>query len=116
MDDTPPVRAELARALREAGLEVLEAGDGAEAWRVLQRGRVDLLVTDMNMPVMDGLKLIALVRGEGAHRTTPIVVVTAEAADEDRRRAEGLGADAYLVKPVQGQQVVEVARRLLGLR
>ncbi len=114
MDDTPPVRAELARALREAGLEVLEAGDGAEAWRVLQRGRVDLLVTDLNMPVMDGLKLIALVRGEGAHRTTPIVVVTAEAADEDRRRALAAGADSCLPKPVDAPRLARLAARLIG--
>jgi two-component system, chemotaxis family, chemotaxis protein CheY len=76
---------------------------------------VDVILTDINMPVMDGLKLMGLVRAAGRHRDTPVVVITTEAGDPDRRRAEGLGANGYLVKPVQSQQVLAVVSRLLGV-
>ena len=113
VDDSPAMRRSLAQALDRMGLEVLEAADGALAWRKLQGAAVDVVLTDINMPVMDGLKLIALVRAGGAHRTVPIVVITTESAEADRRRAEALGANAYLVKPVQSQDVVATVERLL---
>lgn len=115
VDDSAAMRRQLVAALERLGLRTAEAVDGADGWRRLQAARFDLICTDVNMPLMDGLKLVALVRSGGPHRATPVVVITTEAGEEDRRRAQGLGASAYLVKPVQGQQVVEVARRLLGL-
>ena len=114
VDDSPSMRRQLLHALgRIEGLTGSEAGDGAEAWRKLAGAHFDLLLTDVNMPILDGLKLVALVRQQGAHRQIPIVVITTEGAEADRRRAMGLGATSYLVKPVQAQQVVEVARSLL---
>jgi two-component system, chemotaxis family, chemotaxis protein CheY len=113
VDDSGAMRKQLGFALQRIGLHSIEAQDGADAWRRLQAAQVDIVVTDINMPVMDGLKLIALVRTGGAHRHTPIVVITTEGADADRRRALSLGASAYLVKPVQSQQVVELVKQLL---
>jgi two-component system, chemotaxis family, chemotaxis protein CheY len=113
VDDSGAMRKQLGFALQRIGLHSIEAQDGADAWRRLQAAPVDIVVTDINMPVMDGLKLIALVRTGGAHRHTPIVVITTEGADADRRRALSLGASAYLVKPVQSQQVVELVKQLL---
>jgi two-component system chemotaxis response regulator CheY len=96
-------------------METVEAGDGAEAWRMLATGRFDVVLTDINMPLLDGLKLVALVRAGGAHREVPIVVVTTEGAEADRDRAMSLGASAYLVKPVQATRVVETVKALLRI-
>ena len=114
VDDSAAARRRIAVALESLGLETVEADDGAAAWRYLQGAPADIILTDINMPVVDGLKLIALVRGAGPHRRTPIVVITTESGEEDRRRASGLGATAYLVKPAQDGEVVQVVRALLG--
>lgn len=116
VDDSAAMRQQLCHALRRvAGIRTDEAGDGAEAWRKLSAGRYDLVLTDVNMPVLDGLKLVSLVRAGGPHQRVPVVVVTTEAATADRDRAMALGASAYLVKPVQSRQVVETVRALLGV-
>ena len=114
-DDSPAMRRQLAHALQRAmGIASVEAADGAEAWKRLAEARFDILLTDINMPVMDGLKLIALVRRSEEHRALPIVVITTEGSEADRGRAMALGASAYLVKPVQSQQVATAVRQLLG--
>src|SRR5512142_2731573 len=111
VDDSPAMRKQLAYALqRVVGTDATEAGDGADAWRKLSSGSYDIVLTDINMPLMDGLKLVSLVRAGGPHQRTPIVVITTESAEADRRRAMALGASAYLVKPVQAQQVVDTVR------
>jgi two-component system chemotaxis response regulator CheY len=116
VDDSPAMRKQLSYALqRVIGMEATEAGDGADAWRKLAGNSFDILITDINMPMMDGLKLVSMVRSAGSHQRIPIVVITTEGAEADRRRAMTLGASAYLVKPVQAQQVVETVRTLLRL-
>ncbi len=115
VDDSAATRRQLCYALeRVAGMHTTEAADGAEAWRKLGAAGFDILLTDINMPLLDGLKLVALVRRGGPHQRSPVVVVTTERGEEDRRRALVLGASAYLVKPVQAQQVVDAVRGLLG--
>lgn len=114
VDDSPTLRRELAQALSTLDeLESEEAANGADAWRKLATSRFDLVLTDINMPVLDGLKLVAMVRSGGSHRATPIVVVTTEGAEADRTRALNLGATAYLVKPVTAEEVVNTVRALL---
>ncbi len=116
VDDSPAMRKQLSYALqRVMGMDATEAADGADAWRKLAQASFDIVITDINMPLMDGLKLVALVRAGGPHQRIPIVVITTEGAEADRRRAMALGASAYLVKPVQAQQVVETVRTLLRL-
>jgi len=115
VDDSAAMRRHLCGALHRLAIRTVEAGDGADAWRRLQSGTFHLILTDINMPLMDGLKLVGLVRAAGPHQRTPVVVITTESADEDRRRAQGLGANAYLHKPVQVQQVVDAVRELLRL-
>jgi two-component system chemotaxis response regulator CheY len=115
VDDSPSMRRTITVALDGIpGLECVEAQDGAEGLRKFGEGRFDLVFTDINMPLMDGLKLIHHIR-RTAQRQVPIVVVTTESAEEDRQRALALGASAYLLKPVQAVTVVETARALLGL-
>jgi two-component system chemotaxis response regulator CheY len=116
VDDSPAMRRQLSYALqRVAGMDTMEASDGADAWRKLCSAAFDVVITDINMPLLDGLKLVSLVRAGGPHQRVPILVVTTEGAEADRRRALGLGASAYLVKPVQANQVVEVVLSLLRL-
>jgi two-component system chemotaxis response regulator CheY len=116
VDDSPAMRKQLSYALqRVMGMDATEAGDGADAWRKLATATFDILITDINMPLMDGLKLVSLVRSGGPHQRIPIVVITTEGAEADRRRAMALGASAYLVKPVQAQQVVETVKTLLRM-
>ncbi|WP_242394888.1 response regulator [Anaeromyxobacter oryzisoli] len=116
VDDSSALRKQLCHALRRiAGLTTTEATDGADAWRKLSAGTFDLVLTDVNMPVLDGLKLVALIRSGGPHRRVPILVITTEGAEADQRRAMNAGASAYLMKPVQAQQVAEAVRGLLRL-
>jgi two-component system chemotaxis response regulator CheY len=116
VDDSPVMRRQLSQALQSAGFEVAEAVDGADAWRRLQRTRADVILTDINMPLLDGLKLVGLVRAGGAHQRTPIVVITSDAADAERRRALALGASDFLVKPVHVPELVELVERLVAAR
>lgn len=98
---------------RIEGLTCAEAQDGVEGLKKFTQAPFDLVLTDINMPMMDGLKLISALRQ--AHAGVPIVVITTEAADADRERALGLGANAYLVKPVQAKDVVDTVKQLLKL-
>lgn len=117
VDDSPTLRRHLCDALeRVAGIASVQAENGAEAWRKLAAASFDVVLTDVNMPVLDGLKLVSLIRAGGRHRDVPIVVVTTEAAEADRRRAIALGASAYLVKPVRAERVVEAVRAVLAAR
>lgn len=116
VDDSAAMRRQLCLALARLAIRAEEAIDGADAWKKLQgEAHYDLILTDVNMPRLDGLKLVSLVRSGGPHQRTPILMITTESGAEDRRRAESLGANGYLVKPVQGQQVLAAVRELLRL-
>ena len=113
VDDSPTMRQLLGLALRKLGAEIVQASDGMDAMRKLLGDRFDLALVDINMPVMDGLKLIQLVRSEDALRSLPIVVITTEGSDSPREQAMTLGANAYLTKPVEPGRVFELVRELL---
>lgn len=116
VDDSLPLRRSVMYALQRLGDVVcLEAGDGAEALKKAQGAPLDIVLTDINMPVLDGLKLIASLRKDPSHAKVPIVVITTEGAMADRERALALGANAYLVKPVQASVVLSTVKQLLGL-
>jgi two-component system, chemotaxis family, chemotaxis protein CheY len=117
VDDSAAMRRQLGQALqRSFAVSPVEAADGAEAWRKLAVAAYDIVITDINMPLMDGLKLIGLIRAQASpHRSMPIVVITTQGALADRDRAMALGANRYLVKPVQSQQVAQAVRELLRI-
>lgn len=116
VDDSLQLRRSVMFALQKLPeLVCVEAGDGAEALRKLRAGAFDIVLSDINMPVLDGLKLVAHVRKDPALAKLPIVMITTESAEADRERAMNLGANAYLVKPVQAHEVLETVRSLLGL-
>lgn len=103
-------------ALQRMGVFTLdEAVDGVDALKKFTEGAFDIVLTDINMPQMDGLKLVSHIRTAMANTSVPIVVITTEAAEEDRNRAMKLGASAYLVKPVQAKEVQDAVRALLRI-
>jgi two-component system, chemotaxis family, chemotaxis protein CheY len=117
VDDSLQLRRSVMYSLqRLTDMACVEAQDGAEAIRKLaQQGPFDVILTDINMPILDGLKLLAHVRGDPAMKNVPVIIITTEAAEADRRRALALGANAYLTKPVKADDVLRVVRELLGL-
>lgn len=116
VEDSPTMRHLIVFALKKLkGLTVVEADDGVDALKKLSTDTYDLLITDINMPVMDGFKLVGMVRSDAKHKTMPIVVITTEGAESDRQRAIGLGANAYISKPVQAAHVTNTTKMLLGI-
>ena len=116
VEDSPTMRQLLVFALkRMKGVDIVEAQDGMDGLRKVTSDHFDLAFVDINMPVMDGLKLISLIRGEQSLQAMPICVITTEGAREDRERALTLGANEYLTKPIQANRVLTVARSLLKI-
>ena len=100
---------------RVKSLKVVEADDGVDALKKLSQQHFDVLITDINMPMMDGLKLVSMVRKDEVHKDIPIIIITTEGAQEDRQRALSLGANAYITKPIQAPQVISKVKELLKL-
>jgi two-component system chemotaxis response regulator CheY len=116
VDDSQAMRRSIMFALqRLGGVVCVEAVDGADGLKKFTQSRFDLVLTDINMPLMDGLKLISHIRQASEQRDVPIVVITTEGAAADRDRAMTLGASAYLVKPVQSKVVLDTVKDLLKL-
>jgi len=116
VEDSPTMRQLLTFAIKRIqNVEIVEARDGMDGLRKVTSDHFDLALVDINMPVMDGLKLIHLIRDEESLKAMPIVVITTEGADEDRERAMALGADEYLTKPVQAGRVLAVVKGLLKI-
>jgi two-component system chemotaxis response regulator CheY len=114
VDDSPTMRQFIVFALqRLPNLHIDEAGDGVAALKKLSAQKYDLLLTDINMPMMDGLKLVELVRNDNLYETLPIIVITTEGSDVTRERALQTGADEFVTKPLQTARLIEVVRRLL---
>jgi len=116
VEDSPTMRQLLVFALRRLkNVEISEAQDGMDGLRKVSNDHYDLALIDINMPVMDGLKLISLIRNDDNLRNIPICVITTEGAKEDRERAMSLGANEYLTKPIQANRVLAVAKSLLKM-
>lgn len=116
VEDSPTMRQLLVFALsRVRGLSVAEADDGLDALKKLSQMAFDIIITDINMPIMDGLKLVKRVRSDERYKDIPIVIITTEGGEEDRKRALALGASAYITKPIRAPQVIQTVRQLLGV-
>ena len=117
VEDSPTMRQLIVYALsRVRGLTVVEADDGVDALKKLAAGtKYDIILSDINMPIMDGLKLVKRVRSDELLKNIPIIMITTEGADEDRSRALALGANAYITKPIQAPQVITQVKRLLNI-
>lgn len=113
VDDSASMRALLNAALSSEGFEVAQAEDGIAALEWLAFNEADLVITDINMPRLDGFGLIERVRGGGcAHRARPILVLTTESSDEKKARARAAGATGWIVKPFSPEKLVAAVRRV----
>jgi two-component system chemotaxis response regulator CheY len=114
VDDSETVRQVLQLTLVNAGFDVVEAEDGVEALDKLSGAQIDMLITDLNMPNMDGLELIKKVREKGSHRFTPIVMLTTESSEEKKLAGREAGASGWIVKPFKPEQLLKVVKMVLG--
>ena len=117
VDDSAAIRKILQRILKHAQLPVgniLEAGDGVEALEVLRGNTIGLMLTDINMPNMDGLRLLSAVRSDDRWRELPVVVITTEGSEQKVMEAAKLGASAYLRKPFTTEQIKEKLEKLVA--
>jgi two-component system chemotaxis response regulator CheY len=114
VDDSASMRQMVKLALTSAGYDVIEAADGREALNRIGSADVKLVVTDLNMPNMDGLTLIRELRATAAHRFTPIVFLTTESDEGKKVEAKQAGATAWITKPFKQEQLVAVVKKVLG--
>ena len=114
VDDSPSLRMAVRIALSGAGYSVTEAGDGVEGLNKSNAGPFDMIVTDLNMPNMDGLTMIREIRRSSSNASVPIVFLTTESDDGIKQQAKAAGATGWLVKPFEPDQLVRVARKVLG--
>ena len=117
VDDSSTTRSLIASQLSEIGdYEIQEAATGFEALKMLPAGKVDLIITDINMPDINGLELISFVRENPIYRDIPTVIISTEDSAEDRKRGMELGAEEYIVKPFTAGELREAVERVLKKR
>ena len=114
VDDSASLLQMVSYTLRQAGDEVIEAHDGEDALDNARVGSADVVLTDVNMPRMDGITLVRELRGLDSYRFTPVLVLTTESAAEKKQAAKEAGATGWLVKPFAPDKLLATVRRVLG--
>lgn len=115
VDDSPTIVKFVSFSLKNSGFDVVTATDGMDAIEKISRlaEPVDLVITDLNMPNLDGYSLIGTLRKNEAYRDTPIIILSSEEGDDDRERGLAVGANSYLVKPFKSSKLLdEVSKQL----
>lgn len=113
VDDSASMRALLLGALTSRGFAVEQCEDGQEALEWLASNEVDVIITDINMPRLDGFGLIEKLRGSALHAERPILVLTTESSDEKKQRARNAGATGWIVKPLDADKLTAALRRVI---
>lgn len=113
VDDSPSIRQMVSFTLKQAGFQVVEAEDGMQGLANAQKQPVDLVLTDLNMPNMNGLELIAKLRELPAFKFTPILMLTTESDDQKKMAGKQAGATGWIVKPFNPEQLLKVIERVL---
>jgi two-component system, chemotaxis family, chemotaxis protein CheY len=113
VDDSSSVRTVARMALREKGYEVLEAANGQEALVKLDADRCNLVISDVNMPVMDGITLLKEIRRHPNYKFTPVIMLTTEAGEDKKQEGRAAGAKAWITKPFQPQSLVDAVAKLI---
>lgn len=114
VDDSESVRQMVTFALETAGYEVVGAADGRKALERLKTGPVDLVITDLNMPNMNGIELIKAIRALPGFKFLPIVMLTTESDESRKQEGRAAGATGWIVKPFKQDQLLAVVKKLLG--
>jgi two-component system chemotaxis response regulator CheY len=113
VDDSLSIREMVAFTLKTAGFEVVQAGNGAEGLVKLDQGGAEIVITDLNMPVMDGITFIQNLRTRAKYRFTPVLMLTTESQDAKKQAAKTAGATGWIVKPFQPEQLLKVIAKVL---
>jgi two-component system, chemotaxis family, chemotaxis protein CheY len=116
VEDSPSMRAYLTTMIESSDgfeLEIVEASSGFEALKTLPHHRFDAILTDINMPDINGLELVSFLKSHPVYRSIPIMVISTESSEEDRKRAASLGAEEYLVKPFEPDDLHRKLRKIL---
>ena len=115
VEDSSSMRSFLANAIEGGAgeLEIVEAANGFEALKTLPHHQFDAILTDINMPEINGLELVSFLKTHPLYKSIPIMVISTESSAEDRQRAEALGVEAYLVKPFEESELVDKLRSIL---
>ena len=113
VDDSASVRMMVNFTLSELGFEIVEAANGKDALEKLEKKPVHMLITDINMPELDGISLVRKVRESSSHRFIPIIVLTTESQDEKKKEGKKAGATGWIVKPFKPEQLIAVVRKVL---
>jgi two-component system, chemotaxis family, chemotaxis protein CheY len=114
VDDSASVRQMVAFTLSGAGYEVVEAVDGQDALAKFPGQHVDLVITDLNMPNLDGIGLIRAIRSGAANKFVPIIMLTTESQDTKKQEGKSAGATGWIVKPFKPEQLLGVLKKVLG--
>ena len=114
VDDSASIRQMVAFTLKNAGYEVVEAADGMDGLAKAKARGFDLILTDQNMPRMDGLTLVKNLRTVSQYRTTPILILTTESSDAMKAQGKAAGATGWLVKPFDPQKLLDVVKKVIG--
>jgi two-component system, chemotaxis family, chemotaxis protein CheY len=114
VDDSASIRMTTRIALTNAGYNVTEAVDGADGLQKMKSGNFDLIVTDLNMPNMDGLTMIRNLRQMPAYMGTPVIFLTTESDGDIKQQAKAAGATGWLTKPFDAENLTKIARKVLG--
>lgn len=114
VDDSATLRQMLNFTLSEASYEPVEASNGKEALEIMASESIDMLITDLNMPGMDGLSLIREVRSQQPYKFIPIIMLTTESQAEKKLEGRSAGATGWIVKPFTPQQLLSVVKKILG--
>ena len=115
IEDSPTMRQLISFALKRIpNSKIVEANDGIDALKKIATQQFDIILTDINMPIMDGLKLVSIVRNDPVNKAIPIIIITTEGADEDRKRGLALGANAYVTKPIQTAELLNIVNGILA--
>lgn len=113
VDDSRTILAMLHHTLSNAGFEVLQAEDGRQGLDVLRDENVDLVITDINMPVMDGIEFIRNVRTSGRHNSLPILILTTETSQDKRDQGRAAGGTGWIAKPFDPEKLISVIHRVV---
>jgi two-component system chemotaxis response regulator CheY len=114
VDDSTSMRQMVTFTLKDAGYDVVEAADGQQALQAAKSGKFDLVLSDVNMPVMDGITLIKELRALGNCKFTPILMLTTEAGADKKTEGKQAGATGWIVKPFNPEQLLTTVKKVLG--
>ncbi|OYP39136.1 response regulator [Rhodopirellula sp. MGV] len=113
VDDSTSMRQMVSFTLRDSGFDVIEAGNGEEALKNVAGKDVKVVVTDLNMPVMDGMTLIRRLRADAKYKFTPILMLTTESQDSKKQEGRAAGATGWIVKPFNPEQLMQVINKVV---